>query len=122
MKKRSTGADGAKLRQVVVEQPKMVKKEVEILGKEKQRSNKSSILEASKDDGVRRRGGSSMTGQSNRSMTGSNMMEEIDNILREEGGSSVGDEEEEVEVEAKIEFGGKEWWGCCCKDLNRLVL
>ena len=115
MKKRSTGADGAKLRQVVVEQPKMVKKQVEILGKEEeQRSNKSSILEASKDDGARRRG--------SRSMTGSDMMEEIDYILREEGGSSVGLPEEEVAVEAKIEFGRKEWWGCCCKDLNRLVI
>ena len=52
MKKRSTGADGAKLRQVVLEQPKMVKKQVESLGKEEEkRSNKSSILGASKDDG-----------------------------------------------------------------------
>ena len=117
MKKRSTGADGANLRQVVVEQPKMVKKQVEIddtLGEEEQRSNKSSILDASRDGGVRRRGGSSMAG--------TDMMDEINDILRDEDGSSLGGREEEA-VEAVIEFGrAGAWWGCCCRDLNRLLL
>ena len=86
MKKRSTGADGANLRQVVVEQPKKMvkKKEVSIednLGKQEEKSNKSSILEG---DGVRRRGGTSST-------VGTDMMDEIDDIMRDDGGSTLGD-------------------------------
>ena len=113
MKKRSTGSD---LRQVVVEQPKMVQKQLEIeehiLAKqEEQKSNKSSILDArGRDDGVRRRGG------------GSIMMDEIDDILREDGGGSLmeGNGKGEEAVEATIEFGREGvWWGCCCGDLNR---
>ena len=95
----------------------MVKKQVEIddtLGEEEQRSNKSSILDASRDGGVRRRGGSSMAG--------TDMMDEIYDILRDEDGSSLGGREEEA-VEAVIEFGrAGAWWGCCCRDLNRLLL
>ena len=83
MKKRSTGSDEANLRQVVVEQPKMMKKEMsirEILGKEEKKSNKSGILDA---DGVRRR--------RRTSSVGSDMMDEIDDILRDDGGSTSGD-------------------------------
>ena len=113
MKKRSTGSD---LHQVVVEQPKMTKKQLEmdvILAKqEEQKSNKSgSILDArGRDDGVRRRGG------------GSIMMDEIDDILREDEGGSLmeGNGKGEEAVEATIEFGREGvWWGCCCRDLNR---
>lgn len=86
MKKRSTGADGANLRQVVVEQPKKMvkKKEMSIednLGTEEEKSNKSSILDG---DGVRRRGGTSST-------VGTDMMDEIDDIMRDDGGSTLGD-------------------------------
>ena len=118
MKKRSTGSD---LHQVVVEQPKTTKKQLEmdilakqleILAKqEEQKSNKSSILDArGRDDGVRRRGGGSL------------MMDEIDDILREDEGGSLmeGNGKGEEAVEATIEFGREGvWWGCCCRDLNR---
>ena len=131
MKKRSTGSDEVnQLRQVVVEQPKkMVKnKEMMSMGKEeKEKSNKSSILDA---DGVRRRGGTAA------SAVGTDMMDEIDDIMRDDGGSTLGDKvimfvkfrssniftktKGEEAVEATIEFGREGvWWGCCCRDLNR---
>ena len=102
MKKQSTDSD---LRQVVVEQPKkMAKKQLRmgeeiILGKqeEEQKSNKSSSnldARSSRDDGVSRRGGSSI------------MVDEID-ILREDKGESTleGIGKGEEAAEAMIEFG-----------------
>ena len=108
MEKRSTGSDGVNLRQVVVEQPKMVKKEEsnkDNLGKEEEKkSNMSSIADGRDDDGVRRRGGANST------------MDEIEQILQNDGGTSI--HEEEVEA-TKIEFGRKGTWNWCCRDLNR---
>ena len=108
MEKRSTGSDGVNLRQVVVEQPKMVKKEEsnkDNLGKEEEKkSNMSSITNGRDDEGVRRRGGANST------------MDEIEQILQNDGGTSI--HEEEVEA-TKIEFGRKGTWNWCCRDLNR---
>ena len=108
MEKRSTGSDGVNLRQVVVEQPKMVKKEEgneDNLGKEEEEEpNKSSIADGRDDEGVRRRGGANST------------MDEIEQILQNDGGTSI--HEEEVEA-TKIEFGRKGTWNWCCRDLNR---
>ena len=96
MKKQSTDSD---LRQVVVEQPKKMAKKQLRMGEqeEEQKSNKSSSnldARSSRDDGVSRRGGSSI------------MVDEID-ILREDKGESTleGIGKGEEAAEAMIEFG-----------------
>ena len=96
MKKQSTDSD---LRQVVVEQSKKMAKKQLRMGEqeEEQKSNKSSSnldARSSRDDGVSRRGGSSI------------MVDEID-ILREDKGESTleGIGKGEEAAEAMIEFG-----------------